>query len=433
MCARAGHSLQLLAFGHGWGFPGSLHCYNPNTKVAILTNPFRRASPPDLSRRPTSRPIDQPDLLRVAEEDRRLPWLGLEQLVHLDPAGRGLASFRRSAEPLDAGQLRTVAVHIAQHARAVGIVTGFCATSSGRVTAETDGPPGALFLARALLTIGVDVYLISDAYGLPLLQVGCELWNLDRRMLVEIPFEDGTANCPARMSNDPDLNTKTDRWVREFFASERGQQLSHLIAIERPGPSHTLDSLALQTRSSASPTDDFANQVSAEHQNVCHNMRGGSINDLTAKSHRLFEYIREQRLPITTIGIGDGGNEIGMGKFPWEQLVEAIGSAAAGRNACRLATDFTLIAGVSNWGAYALALAIGKLRGTEASCDWQPSHQRALIEAMVQRAGAIDGLTLRPESTVDGLPLDVYLQPLVEMRKLLGISDSPRSDSTYPG
>ena len=80
-----------------------------------------------------------------------------------------------------------------------------------------------------------------------------------------------------------------------------------------------------------------------------------------------------------------------------------------------------------------MALAIGKLRGTEASCDWQPSHQRALIEAMVQRAGAIDGLTLRPESTVDGLPLDVYLQPLVEMRKLLGISDSRRSGSTYPG
>ena len=386
-----------------------------------------------MNRRPTHHPIDESDLLRIVEEDRRFPWLGLEQLVHLDPAGRGLASFRRSAEPLDAGQLRTAAVHIVQHASTVGIVTGFCATSDGQVTAETDGPPGALFLARAFLALGVDVCLLSDCYGLPLLQVGCELWNLDVRMLVEIPFEDDNPECLARTRNDPTLNAKTDRWVREFFASERGQRLSHLIAIERPGPSHTLDSLALQTRPGSSPTDDFAIQVPAEHRNVCHNMRGGSINGFTAKAHCLFEYVREQHLPITTIGIGDGGNEIGMGQFPWEQLVEAIGSVAAGRIACRIATDFTLIAGVSNWAAYALALAIGKLRGAEESCHWQPSQQRDLIEAMVQRAGAVDGLTLRPEPTVDGLPLDIYLQPLVEMRKLLGFPDSRTSDSTYPG
>jgi hypothetical protein len=38
--------------------------------------------------------------------DARLPWAEIEQIVHLDPAGRGLASFRREGAPLDAGQLR---------------------------------------------------------------------------------------------------------------------------------------------------------------------------------------------------------------------------------------------------------------------------------------------------------------------------------------
>jgi len=360
----------------------------------------------------------------MGEADRRVAWEGLEQLVHLDPAGRGLASFRRNGQPLDTGQLRTAAVHIAEHARTVGIITGFCATSTGRVTAETDGPPGALFLARALLALGIDVRLMTDRYALPLLRVGCELWNLDAGLLVEIPFEEGAPDGPARGRNDSAHCQKTDRWVEEFFASKSGQQLTHLIAIERPGPSHTAESLALQARAGAPPIDDFARSVPAEHQDICHNMRGGSINGHTAKAHRLFEHIREQRLPITTIGIGDGGNEIGMGKFAWEQLVEAIGSPAAGRIATRSATDFTLIAGVSNWGAYALALAVGQLRSSSESSSGTPSQQRALIEAMVERAGAVDGLTLKAEPTVDGLPLDVYLQPLVQMRTLLNLSDA---------
>uniref|UniRef100_A0A672T340 D-glutamate cyclase n=1 Tax=Sinocyclocheilus grahami TaxID=75366 RepID=A0A672T340_SINGR len=71
-----------------------------------------------------------------------------------------------------------------------------------------------------------------------------------------------------------------------------------------------------------------------------YNMRGVNINIIA---------------DITTTGIGDGGNELGMGKvkaevkayMPNENLI-----------ACDVAADFAITAGVSNWGGYAVACAL---------------------------------------------------------------------------
>jgi hypothetical protein len=155
-------------------------------------------------------------------------------------------------------------------------------------------------------------------------------------------------------------------------------------------------------------------------------MRGESIDAHTAPAARLFEAIAERSLPITTIGIGDGGNEIGMGSFPWEDVATALGGeATAGRIVSRIATDFPLIAGVSNWGAYALALAVARLRGLEVSNRWlRPEGQRQLIEALVAEAGAVDGRTLRAEATVDGLSLEAYLQLLAELDAIFAAAES---------
>jgi D-glutamate cyclase len=291
-----------------------------------------------------------------------------------------------------------------------------------RVTAETDGPPGALYLARALMALGVEPLVVSDRYALPLLAVGCDAWQLDRRILVEFPFEDGDSAAAARTRNGPSWDAKTDHWLDAFFAAGPGNRLSHIIAIERAGPSHTLESFQKQSRAAVAPSDFFSADVPAEDRNLCHNMHGQSINGWTAKTHRLFEWISEKHLPLVTIGIGDGGNEIGMGRFAWELLVKAIGGAQAGRIACRIPTDFALIAGVSNWAAYALALTVCRLRGqADLGRGWTAPEQRELIELMVQKAGAVDGLSLRREATVDGLPLETFLQPIVEIRNLLEI------------
>jgi hypothetical protein len=63
----------------------------------------------------------------------------------------------------------------------------------------------------------------------------------------------------------------------------------------------------------------------------------------------LFESIQQHLPAVTTIGIGDGGNEIGMGKIPWEVIRRNI--PGGGRIACRVPTSFLLVCGISNWGA----------------------------------------------------------------------------------
>jgi len=358
--------------------------------------------------------------LRVRAADLAIDWAGLEALTHLDPAGRGLASFRVERAPLDVGQLRAAALDLALRASHVAITTGFPIVTSTGIVAETDGPPGALFLARALLALGHEVVLIGDVYGAPLLRFGCRLWRLSEQRVVEMPLalvDDLPASAQA--------NTAADRWVADFLASRPASGLTHLLAIERPGPSHTLESLSAQTTPGAAPTDRFAALVSPEHRGIAHNMRGESIQQHAAPVDRLFDWIASKHLPITTIGIGDGGNEIGMGSYAWETLTDAVGTEPAARIVCRTSTDYTLIAGVSNWAGYALALAVARLRdATDLGRSWNAAGQRTLIEGLVRETPAVDGLTRRREATVDGLPLDEYLRPLTAMRSLLGFSDS---------
>jgi len=55
---------------------------------------------------------------------------------------------------------------------------------------------------------------------------------------------------------------------------------------------------------------------------------------------------------IVTIGIGDGGNELGMGKVH-DKVVESVpfGKSIASSTSC----DYLITCGVSNWGGFAVA------------------------------------------------------------------------------
>ena len=69
----------------------------------------------------------------------------------------------------------------------------------------------------------------------------------------------------------------------------------------------------------------------------------------------LFPILAKKHPQIVTIGIGDGGNEIGMGK-----VLERVNTNVKNgcEIACTVASDYLVTAGVSNWGGYALAKAI---------------------------------------------------------------------------
>ena len=110
---------------------------------------------------------------------------------------------------------------------------------------------------------------------------------------------------------------------------------------------------------------------------------------------------------IATIGVGDGGNEVGMDNVPPATLSANVPAGAAIH--CRVATDFLIVAGVSNWGAYALAAGVTILRTETWPAEWaDPAAHRALLRGMVERGPLVDGVRNAFEPTVDGLDWDTY-------------------------
>ena len=84
------------------------------------------------------------------------------------------------------------------------------------------------------------------------------------------------------------------------------------------------------------------------------NMRNCSITSHVAPADPIFEMAYGK---IPTIGIGAGGNEIGMGN------VADIISEKLEIVPCRVKTDFLIIATVSNWGAFGLIAYLQMLTG----------------------------------------------------------------------
>ncbi len=326
----------------------------------------------------------------LSDED----WARLEGIVHQDPGRRGLAAYRSAGRSLDAGQLAIAANSLATQARRVGILTGFYLEIDGRLAPETDGPTGALMLAECLGSLGVAVDFLAEPPCLELLQTSAAWLPLTAAGWFD--QQTGWADLPD--------------WT-------------HLIAIERVGRSHDEQSWAAQAPDrSAAAAARFQALVPREHQGRCHNMRGELLSDRRCPAwDRWLGELRLRRPGIVTVAIGDGGNELGMGRYDWQTLDEAISGGVGGRIACRTPADQTLIAGVSNWGAWALGLAVLALRGMR-HCPWTVPRERALLARLVE-AGAVDGVTGRSEPTVDGLPAPVYLAVLNQLRSTLGFAD----------
>jgi hypothetical protein len=281
---------------------------------------------------------------------------------------------------------------------AVAIVTGFLIPHAEPPGGETDGPLGALLLARALVPLGMKIALITDPFCEQALRVG----------LAACGLRDAVSLLPL-----PPYPVHWEEFVQQVFQGEF--PITHLIALERAGPSHTPESIRSQPGATAAVVEQFLREVPAEHHGRCHTMKGRDVTPHMAPAHLLFETAALQTPPITTIGIGDGGNEIGMGKIPWIIIRSNIPNG--GLVACRVATDYLIVCGVSNWGAYGLAAGVRLLRGREPDGDlFDPEHERELLQIMVAQGPLVDGVTGKPTVSVDGLSFERYSEALRRLR-----------------
>ncbi len=280
---------------------------------------------------------------------------------------------------------------LADHAApGLAVITGFFIPTATPPAGETDGPLGALFLARALAPLGVPVVLVTDDFCVRCLEAGLKECGLRQ----QVPVVTLPTPVQAKAMSDADY------W--RYFDERKGiPAVTHLLAIERVGPSHVIDA------------------VPPEHRDRCHTMRGRDISDVMSPAHKLFEPPSPLGRAVLTIGIGDGGNEIGMGKIPWDIIDRNIPNG--GLVACRVPTDHLIVAGVSNWGAYALAAGVALLRGNALdACLFDSAREREILEVMVEKGNIVDGVLGKPSATVDGLTWEQYAGVLTCIGQLVG-------------
>ncbi len=315
----------------------------------------------------------------------------IRDLIQEDPGGRGLRTDPgANLVTACAGDFAAACRSLAEARRPrLAVVTGFYIPHATPPAAETDGPLGAVFLARALEPLGAHVVLAADPCCAPALEAGLRECGLgDTVPVVWVPPECG-----------PD--------VLQYWADfdPGGQSFTHLLALERVGPSHTPESVRKQHGASAEALPRFLREVPPDHYDRCHNMRGDDVTRVTRPAHRLFERAKEWDRGLVTLGVGDGGNEVGMGKVPWDVIRRNV--PGGGLTACRVPVDHLVVAGVSNWGAYALAAGVRLLRGAAPDPElFDPERLRALLELMVKEGPLVDGKTGQQAAQVDGLPFE---------------------------
>ncbi|MDR1580242.1 MAG: DUF4392 domain-containing protein [Synergistaceae bacterium] len=242
------------------------------------------------------------------------------------------------------------ALDIIRAARNIAVITGFFIASVD--APETDGPPGSVVLARALLRAEIETEIWTDARCLGALSVCAEsvLFPADR--VRGVSDGDGTAGSP-------DL----------------------LIYVERLGRAA---------------------------DGAYYDMRGRDVSEITAP---LDGYALNGASRV--IGIGDGGNEVGMGNFV-EPLRVMMPNYA--RCLSSVGADVCIPVDVSNWGAYALAAALSRDHGV-----WlgqTESEERAMFEAL-SSAGAVDGASKKISMSVDGFDISKQLEIVSSLRSLL--------------
>ena len=174
------------------------------------------------------------------------------------------------------------------------------------VKEETDGLPGALAICQALQCLGKSVTLITDAGNRALFQ-----------------------SCVDYIVKNGGLKHEID-----------------VVTLENPKK--------LEVGGKGNPTFDCFLAIERSGGNKSGAYITGKekdISKLVDPIHNLFEEAQTHPL-VTTIAIGNEGNELGMGKSYQSSVTNNSNGELLG---CVVGCDFLIAARVSNWAGYAIA------------------------------------------------------------------------------
>ncbi len=161
-------------------------------------------------------------------------------------------------------------------------------------------------------------------------------------------------------------------------------------------------------------------KLGRNRQGVFHSIFGAVIEDQRPLGDELIEGMN--RAGKVTIGIGDGGNEIGFGAI-FDRAREVVPRGADCGCPCgdgivtSTATAIVYPASVSNFGAYAIVSALGILEERPLLLA-SPERIAAAVEAAVT-SGCLDGGTFEPGRLADdGIPVEGVMAYVTLLRTI---------------
>ena len=277
--------------------------------------------------------------------------LALSRTIENILVARNLRGMKTVQPHLEAGYILRAA-RVLQHCKgSILIGTGFPVVK----TFETDGPVGAIAMYEAFEKLGAIPTIVC---GRPLSQALASRYRVH-----EIRVGDH------------------DRREHEAHAALDQFQPEAIISIERPGQAA---------------------------DGGYYNMRGESISEHTA----CFDTFMNQG-ECPTIAIGDGGNEIGMGKVAVAlrdlNIVPAITTC-----------DELIVADVSNWGAYGLISLLSIWNERDLLAEVEPLDTLRYISEL----GSVDGVTRINQLTEDGLDPSEGESVIRQLRQACGFIEA---------
>jgi hypothetical protein len=220
---------------------------------------------------------------------------------------------------------------------------------------ESDGPPGAAALARALFwgLKAVPVYVTEECHAPPVVASSQAAGIMVR------DFELArTRRMGASLVTAPTTQEDIADWAREVFDTYRPKAI---VAIERLGPND---------------------------QGILH-YSTGVVPENYVDISALFDEARSRG--VLSIGIGDNANEIGFGRIhsfmqdfhPYGRRCQYEGGTGV---PTVVPTDIFLPASVSNWGAYGIAAMLGFLC-RNVDLVQTPELERKIVTACLDAGG----------------------------------------------
>jgi hypothetical protein len=240
---------------------------------------------------------------------------------------------------------------------------------------ETDGPPGAVALARAIgRGIGARIVLVTEPQYQPGVEAAARAGGLpvvDDALSTRRP---GAVVLRSYPVGDDEGRREAELLLTQYKPSV-------VIAVEKLGPNA---------------------------KGVVHSLRGIDGTAHTGKAHHLIYGAAARE--IATIGFADGGNELGCGLIQ-DTVRRVLEYGAKCQCPCGagmatvVKTDALVVSNTSNWGAYGTTACLALLL-REPSLLPEPHEERRVIEECAMR-GAGDGMAGLPIPWVDGTSTEV--------------------------